>query len=224
MEEEWQIEIVKRSNRGVIFTEEGRYLVQKSYIIQDFMKEIKDHFAHKHVAKELLRIGVPNSFAKLHMPSLLKGYTDALNALQIKTVANSSDVIVRHLMDGTIDIGIVCGDYPYLGKKIHLFTEDLYIAAPQGVSIDEIEDMPLIKSFLNPMVEMIVDQWWKNQFGARAHESQYVPFIDIAIEMVEKDLGVAFLFGNDWKINVGSFFICRLIENRKNINIVYNIR
>lgn len=61
--------------------------------------------------------------------------------------------------------------------------------------------MPLIKSFLNPMVEMIVDQWWKNQFGARAHESQYVPFIDIAIEMVEKDLGVAFLFGNDWKIN-----------------------
>ena len=30
MEEEWQIEIVKRSNRGVIFTEEGRYLVQKS--------------------------------------------------------------------------------------------------------------------------------------------------------------------------------------------------
>ena len=40
MEEEWQIEIVKRSNRGVIFTEEGRYLVQKSYIIQDFMKEI----------------------------------------------------------------------------------------------------------------------------------------------------------------------------------------
>ena len=78
MEEEWQIEIVKRSNRGVIFTEEGRYLVQKSYIIQDFMKEIKDHFAHKHVAKELLRIGVPNSFAKLHMPSLLKGYTDAL--------------------------------------------------------------------------------------------------------------------------------------------------
>ena len=51
------------------------------------------------------------------------------------------------------------------------------------------------------MVEMIVDQWWKNQFGTRAHESQYVPFIDIAIEMVEKDLGVAFLFGNDWKIN-----------------------
>lgn len=65
MEEEWQIEIVKRSNRGVIFTEEGRYLVQKSYIIQDFMKEIKDHFAHKHVAKELLRIGVPEFLCQI---------------------------------------------------------------------------------------------------------------------------------------------------------------
>ena len=74
MEEEWQIEIVKRSNRGVIFTEEGRYLVQKSYIIQDFMKEIKDHFAHKYVAKELLRIGVPNSFAKLHAIPLKRLY------------------------------------------------------------------------------------------------------------------------------------------------------
>lgn len=201
IEEEWGVEIVKRSSRGVIFTEEGEYLVRKSNIMIDFLKEIQDHFSDRKSAKELLKIGVPNSFARLHMPKLLKKYIDTYNRLQIKTLSNSSDIIIRQLTDGTVDIGIICGDYPYLGEQVCLFEEELFIVTPKGMCLDDIEKMPLIESFLNPMVKLMVDQWWKSHFGSMPHEAHHVPYADIAIEMVMNGLGIAFLFGRDWEVD-----------------------
>lgn len=201
IEEEWGVEIVKRSSRGVIFTEEGEYLVRKSNVMIDFLKEIQEHFSDRKSAKELLKIGVPNSFARLHMPRLLKKYIDTYNRLQIKTLSNSSDIIIRQLTDGTVDIGIICGDYPYLGDQVCLFEEELFIVTPKGLRLDDIEKMPLIESFLNPMVKLTVDQWWKSHFGSMPHEAHHVPYADIAIEMVMNGLGIAFLFGKDWEVD-----------------------
>lgn len=201
IEEEWNIEIVKRSSKGVMFTEEGQYLVKKANIMYDFLNEIEDHFSYNRISKELLKIGVPNSFARLHMPKLLKEYINVYDKIQFKTSPNSSDIIVKQLIDGTIDMGIVCGDYPYLGEKISLFKEELFVVTPKGIKLDDIEHMPLIGSYLNPMVKLITDQWWKNQFGNIPNETHFVPYSDIAIEMVENGLGVCFLFGMDWKLN-----------------------
>ena len=104
IEQEWGVEVVKRSNQGVTFTEDGRYLVKKAGIMLDFLGEIREHFSERHGVKELVRVGVPNSFARLHMPKLLKGYVDAYNRLQFKTFPNSSDMLIRQITDGTIDI------------------------------------------------------------------------------------------------------------------------
>ena len=72
IEQEWGVEVVKRSSQGVTFTEDGRYLVKKAGIMLDFLGEIREHFSERHGVKELVRVGVPNSFARLHMPKLLK--------------------------------------------------------------------------------------------------------------------------------------------------------
>lgn len=78
IENEWGIEIVKRTSKGVIFTEDGKYLAKKAVIMLDFLEEIAVHYAEKDDSKELVRIGVPNSFARLHMPKLMKGYINPL--------------------------------------------------------------------------------------------------------------------------------------------------
>lgn len=200
MEEEWNIEIVKRSSQGVMFTDDGHYLVKKASIMLDFLKEIEEHFADQKERREFLRIGVPNSFARLHMPKLLKEYKEKYDRLQVDTVPSSSDLLIKQLMDGTIDISIICGDFPYPGEKIRLFEEALYIAVPEGMKENDIGQQPLIKAYLNPMVEMLVNQWWKDHYGSLPHEAYRVPHSDIAIEMVENGLGITFLFGDKWRI------------------------
>lgn len=201
IESEWNVEIVKRSSQGVTFTEEGRYLVKKANIILDFLQEIRDHLAIKSEHRELLRIGVPNSFARLHMPALFKAYKEKYDRLQIVTVPNSSDILMQQLIDGTVDMAVICGDYPYLGEKVCLFQENLYVVTPANMKENEIGQQPLIKSYLNPMVEMMVNQWWKYHFGSLPHEAYRVPYADIAIGMVENNLGITFIFGDKWRLS-----------------------
>lgn len=201
IENEWNVSVVRRTSQGVVFTEEGMYLVKKANIMLDFLREIGDHFAEKSTSRELLKIGVPNSFARIYMPGLLREYIRKYNRLQIKTIPNSSDAIIRQLTEGNIDIGIICGDYPYLGEKVSLFEEEMYIVAPKDMTLEDIEHQPLIESYFNPMVKLTVNQWWKNHFGFLPHETHWVPYADIAIEMVENGLGVTFVFGSGWKVN-----------------------
>ena len=132
IENEWNVEVVHRTSQGVTFTDEGKYLVKKANIMLDFLKEIEAHFAEHHTSKKLLKIGVPNSFARIHMPELFKEYFENYNDLQIQTVNNPSDIIINQLTQGSINIGIICGDFPYLGEKVCLFGEEMYMITPKG--------------------------------------------------------------------------------------------
>lgn len=201
IEQEWQVKVVIRTSKGVVFTEEGKYLAKKADIMLDFLDEIRTHFSSGRQSQELLRIGVPNSFARLHMPMLVSSYIKEHDKIQFKTTPNSSDILIQQLCDGSLDIAIVCGDYTYLGEKICLMEEALYMVTPKGMRLDDAEGLPLIESFLNPVVKKLIDQWWRQHFGSLPHGSHAVPFFDIAIEMVDKGLGVCFVFGSDWQIN-----------------------
>lgn len=201
IENEWNVEVVRRTSQGVTFTEDGKYLVKKASIMLDFLKEIEDHFAQHHTSKKLLKIGVPNSFARIHMPELLKEYIVNCNEVQIETVNNPSDVIISQITAGSIDIGIICGDFPFLGEKVCLFSEEMYMITPKGVKMEEIEHLPLVESYFNPIVKLTIHQWWRNHFNTMPQETHKVPYADIAIEMVENGLGVTFVFGDKWKVN-----------------------
>ncbi len=201
IEEELGTELVTRSSKGISFTEAGRYLFQKSTIFCDFMDEVHTYLKSGHKKKELVRLGVPNSFARLHMSKPLKDYTDHHNKVQIQVLVNSSDVIIQQLMDDVVDVGIICGDYTFLGDKARLFDEQLFILTPMNTRLDDVIHLPLIESYHNPLVKMIFDQWWKLQFGNFPQSTWQVPYSDIAIEMVEHGLGICFLFGADWRIN-----------------------
>lgn len=201
IENEWNIEVVHRNSQGVTFTEEGKYLVKKANIMLDFLKEIEEHFAERHSKKQLLRLGVPNSFARIHMPELLKEYFEEYSNIQIETVPNPSDIIINQLTNGSIDIGIICGDFPFLGEKVQLFNEEMYMVTPKGVKMEDIEHLPLVESYFNPIVKLTVMQWWRSHFNIMPQETHRVPYADIAIEMVENGLGVTFVFGDKWKVN-----------------------
>lgn len=202
IEIEWNISIIQRSNQGINFTEDGKYLCKKANVMLDFLQEIEHHFSDNNVPKEQLRIGVPNSFARLYMAKVLGKYKEEYNKLEIQTVINSSDILYKQLMDGGIDIGIICGDFSYLGEKTCLFSEDLYVLAPRNARMDDLDKYALIESYLNPTVKPMVDQWWKNEFGNRPHPAHKVPYSDIAIEMVENGLGITLLFGKEWNIDI----------------------
>ncbi len=201
IENEWGIEVIRRSSQGVTFTEDGTYLVQRASIMLDFLQEIREHYAQKSSRKDALTIGIPNSFSRLYFPDVLSEYIERFDRLDIRLIPNSSEVILQKLLDGSVDLGFVCGDYPYLGEKTPLMDEALYLLVPTGVPLEELDRMPFVQWKMNPLVGLIRDQWWRSQYGSFPRESYRVPFADIAIEMVEKGLGITTLYGNKWRID-----------------------
>lgn len=201
IESEWGIKVIRRSSQGVTFTEDGTYLAQKASIMLDFLQEIREHYAQKNSRKDVLTIGIPNSFSRLYFPDVLNAYIERFDRLDIRLIPNSSEVILQKLMDGSIDLGFVCGDYPYLGEKVPLMDENLYMLVPTGTALEALDGMPFIQWKMNPLVGLIRDQWWRSQYGSLPHSSYQVPFADIAIEMVEKGLGITTLYGNKWRID-----------------------
>lgn len=214
IEREWGVEVVHRTSKGVIFTEDGRYLAEKAVQFTDMLDDISMHFAKCDGTTKSVTIGVPNSYARLHLPKLLKDYKENGNALQIRAISNSSDVIIKQLLDESIDLGIVCGDYQYYGEKMELFSEKLYAVVPKGRSLQEMNRMPLIESYLNPLVKEKVEQWWKRYFQGMPGEVVSVPYSDIAIEMVENGLGSCFVFGMDWKLDRKKVDLIPIYENQ----------
>lgn len=198
IETEWGIQVIRRTSQGVEFTVDGTFLAQRASVMLDFLREIREHFDEGRSQKQTLTIGIPNSFSRLHFPEVLSSYICQYDKLDIRLIPNSSEVILQKLMDGSVDLGFVCGDYPYLGEKTRLMEESLFILVPAGIDFREISIQPLIRWKMNPLVEVITDQWWKSQYGSLPHGSYQVPFADIAIEMVEKGLGITFLFGDKW--------------------------
>ncbi len=213
IETEWNTEVIMRSSKGVAFTENGKYLVKRACVVLDIVDEIKRHFNEGSIEKEILKIGVPNSFARLHFPKFLNSYVENFDELQFSIVPNSSDTILKKLTEGSIDIGIICGDFPFIGEKILLFDEDLHVAVPKGVGIDDLEKLPLIESYLNPIVKSIVEQWWKLFFGSMPHTVHRVPYSDISIEMVESNLGISFIFGTGWRYNIDKIDMIAILDD-----------
>ena len=201
IESEWGRQLVERTSRGVTFTEDGKISGTEGKHHAGFLQEIGDHFADRHTKMESLKLGVPNSFGKAPSSETPRRipekrsqslYQDNFQ-LQRRDLKGSDRRYDRYRSR--------LRRFPYLGDQVCLFQEELYIVAPKTATMDSIEHMPLIETFYNPMVRMIINQWWKSQFGSSPHEKQQVPYFDIAIEMAENGLGICFVFGDDWKID-----------------------
>lgn len=216
IETEWNTLIVKRSNQGIIFTSEGEYLVAKAKIIMEQIEDIESHFMKRDSVKEIIRIGIPNSFGRLHMPKLLKSYMIDHDNLDVRTVSNSSNVILKQLMDGNLDLGIICGDYPYDGEKTMLFKENLFIALPTDKTFDDLKDLTIIEAHLNPLVKKFVDSWWVSRFGDKTQKIQKVPYFEMALEMVENGLGACILFGRGWRYDADKVKVIPVYDNDGN--------
>lgn len=64
IESEWGRQLVERTSRGVTFTEDGKYLVQKANIMLDFLQEIGDKFCRPPYKDGILKTRRPELVCK----------------------------------------------------------------------------------------------------------------------------------------------------------------
>lgn len=126
-------QVLYRDNRGVTLTEAGETLLRHARIILRQIDYLRDELAaHGGEARGHIRIFANTTAVTEFLPELLARFLAARPGVTVDLHERLTQDIVRGILDGSADLGIVSGEVATEGlEAIHFSTDRLVLATPQ---------------------------------------------------------------------------------------------
>ncbi|MBQ6222622.1 MAG: LysR family transcriptional regulator [Solobacterium sp.] len=200
IEEELGIEIAVRSNRGILFTPEGKYLAGNAAEILDHIDRVTEQAQMiRRRENAMINICANSTFTRYHLPEILFRYTETHPDTRFYIKVSASSGIRDFINTGVCDCGFMNGQPTgrLPGKKI--VTQQAYIVSSQPITSREyLGDTPLIMHNTDIPTQRIINAWWKSCFSKKPEVIMDVTTLDTCLEMVMKGFGNAVVFGDFW--------------------------
>lgn len=125
-------QVLYRDNRGVTLTEAGDTLLRHARIILRQIDYLRDELsAHGGEAQGHIRIFANTTAVTEFLPELLARFLGARPGVTVDLQERLTQDIVRGILDGSADLGIVSGEVATEGlEAIHFSTDRLVLATP----------------------------------------------------------------------------------------------
>lgn len=150
LEKELQVDLLKRSNKGVSLTEAGKILFDYADTILSLQDNIeRDLKSLKNVRKQLL-IGSCKTVGEYALPCSIYIYKHENKNVDVNLEISNTDTVIKKLLDRSINIGIIQGKVKEPNLKILKITSDkllLVTSLPiikEYVTLDELKKLPII--------------------------------------------------------------------------------
>lgn len=194
IEKDFDCQIVIRDTKGITLTPEGELLGRYAQKALLDLQQIKDRIDNVHTdIRGTLRIGCSNIYAKYKLPAILKTFSELHPHVDIHLVTGLSQRIYDYILSGQIHLGIVRGDYSWVGER-QLLAEDSYcVVSARPINIAQLPSLPLIKHTTDKPLQGSLNSWWFSKFKEPPQVSMEVDGLDVCIQMVSHGLGYALL-------------------------------
>ena len=114
METEWGCTIVDRTPKGLTFTAEGNFLATQAEKYLDLFRDTKDELKKlQEAALTEIVIGASYTYSKYSLADVLVPYQVTHPNVKFRIVNDSSDALYRQVLDGSVDVGFLRGDYEF---------------------------------------------------------------------------------------------------------------
>ena len=121
MEAEFQVTIVNRTPKGLEFTPEGEFLGEQAKAYLEFMKKTQKRLEEmKESVDNVITIGSSYTYSKYILSDLLIRYRMKYPNTEFSIVNEQSNILFRKMLEGTIDVGFIRGDYEGAVNKVLL--------------------------------------------------------------------------------------------------------
>ena len=195
MEAEFQVTIVNRTSKGLDFTPEGDYLAKQAEKYMDFMKETRAELKNfKERAEGVIVIGSSYTYSKYTLTDVLVRYREKHPNIEFDIVNDQSNLLFRKVIEGSVDVGFIRGDYEGPVQQALIGTNQAYLVSQKPVKIEELPSMPRISYKTNDRTKELLDDWWNDRFGSPAPTGMNVGYIDFAWQLINKGLGYTCCF------------------------------
>jgi len=194
IEENLGTKLVYRSGKGIHFTPQGEYLAKCSTEMLGRMREIKDHLVNMHEdVQGTLRIAASHYMTKYKLPRLLKLFKTSYPRIEFKVTTTWSKEVLNLVNNHDVHLGFIRGDYPWPAEKQLLFEEPMCIASTDPIEISELPRLPMISYRSEEFAQLLIDNWWRENFALPPLISMEVDRVDTCKDMVLNGHGFAIM-------------------------------
>jgi len=194
IEQEFDVQIVYRSSKGIQFTPAGEWLVGMAEEFIDRMEHIRDkvrHFSDENAGT--LVIGASNYFTMFTLPSLLRLFKEKYPHANFTIMTDWSKNVFSMIHAQKAHVGFVSVNYGGV-KNIHcLYEEPVCICYHKPFTQEDLPRLPLIEYQSDYMIQSRLNKWWRRNFPVSPIVGVRVNNLTICREMVQNGLGYAFL-------------------------------
>lgn len=203
LESQLDSRLLYRDNRGVELTPSGQRLLQHARLILRQVERLKDDFGEQGGDQAgHIRIFANTTAVTEFLPEVLAGFLAARPAVTVDLQERLNRDIVRAILDGSADLGIVAGPVRAEGLEIlHFSTDHLVLAVPPGHALERLGRPPTLadtlgyfhvglhegstlQSFLREQVERL---------GGTLNLRIQVASFEAACRMIEAGVGIGVL-------------------------------
>ncbi|MDR3565014.1 MAG: LysR family transcriptional regulator [Negativicutes bacterium] len=190
IEEEFGVRIVFRGSKGVHFTPQGEYLVQRAGEMLQQIRTIKQQvISIDNEVAGTLRLGASNFVTKYILPRLLSLFKQQYPQVEFNVTTAWSKDVYPLIYNQDIHVGFSRGDYEWRDEKYLLFEESVCIASKHEIDIKQLPDIPRIEYRTDHLAKSMMDNWWRDNFSQPPLISMDVNQVDTCKEMIVNGLG-----------------------------------
>lgn len=167
LETDLKVRLVDRHSRGARLSEEGKFVLQKTYVIIQDMSEIRSVVQHfSEAPMGIVRLGLPTTVAGGLIPELFSRITAQFPLIKLNIIEAMSGALAEMLQMGRIDLAILFDVQPMTGfrsqpllrEKLHLLLPiDHHLANRKAVRLEEIRQLRLVMPSTSHTIRRFVD-------------------------------------------------------------------
>ncbi|MBO9130349.1 LysR family transcriptional regulator [Bacillus sp. 165] len=196
MEKTWEAKLFIRSQKGLTITPEGEKVAAYAKEMVGKEEAMKNELASlQNKTHGTLKIAVASIIAQYWLPNMLKTFVKQYPLVQISLFTGWSSEVQKHFFEGDVHIAILRGTHELQGKRIHLFTDELYLVDTEIQNIEMLRhtNKPFIQFKSDSTYYSQIQQWWYSTFSHAPRRTIVVDQIETCKQMVLHGIGYAIL-------------------------------
>lgn len=183
-----------RSRQGIRFTAAGEAVLAHSAQAAKEMELLRKNL--NSMQDEIcgtLNTGISINFAQYTLPDILADYHNRYPKVNLHITTGQSRHLYKQMLDGSLDIAVLRGDYPWDGIQFLLSQENICIVCSQKYKHTPLSDYLYISHHTDTIQTAMITRWIHEQ-GLNPHANGFcMDSITTCLEMVKRGLGWALL-------------------------------
>lgn len=193
IEQEFGCELLIRTHQGIFFTDAGEQVLAFCRNTVAGLNTIKQQLeTETSQISGTLRIGYSISYGTYRLAEQLTAYHETYPNVHLQVSTDQSSQLYNQMLDGTLDLAIIRGEYSWDGPKYLLARERVYVAS-YNMSEQNLSDNLYINRKTDPYLTNQMIKWLREK-NLHSNISQIcVDNITTCRQLVDSGIGWAIL-------------------------------